>query len=89
MPTYLVAFIVSQMKFSFKSDKKFYRILAPPDAVDRGYEKYALGMAEIILPTLETYFKVNYSLNKMDQAAIPRAYYDSGATANWGLVIYR
>lgn len=86
--TYLIAFLVSD--FSFIEDRNSegvpHRIFGIPEDIAEGFGNLALDVSRSILDGFEEYLGVNYSLPKMDQAAIPD--FAAGAMENWGLVTY-
>lgn len=85
MPTYLVAFVVSDYK---KVNESSYRapqqVFAKPQSIDNGEADLAVTIAGRILTQIETYFGLNYRYlqPKMDQVAIPD--FAGGAMENWG-----
>ncbi|ODM96172.1 Aminopeptidase N [Orchesella cincta] len=89
MPTYLVAFIVSDYG-SIESDlsqyEKSVRILAPKSNIQNGYANYSVNLAPLLLKTYEQLFQLDYAMEKMDLAAI----YDfqHGAMEHYGLNTY-
>lgn len=87
MSTYLTAFVVSDYKHTKKIQNQ--RVFADEDSVNDGQAEYALEVGIDVLKALEDYLGVKYSLEKMDQIAIPDDYFSPGAMENWGLVTYR
>lgn len=87
MSTYLLAFIVSQFDHTETLERN--TVYARPHEIDEGKGQYALEIGEKVLKGIEEFLSVDYSLEKMDQAAIPNNYFAAGAMENWGLVTYR
>lgn len=88
MSTYLVAFIVGDLKY-IESDYKFrdipVRVYTTP-----GYEndgRYSCEIAAKALEYYETVFGIPYPLPKMDMVGIHD--FSAGAMENWGLITYR
>lgn len=48
-----------------------HRIYAKPQSIEDGHGDFALSIAADLLEGFEQYLGVNYSLSKMDQAAMP------------------
>jgi aminopeptidase N len=70
--SYLIAFTISD--FPSIEDKTGFipqRIFGKPQSIENGDGAYALGVSGKILTGYENYLGVNFSLPKMDQAAIP------------------
>lgn len=86
--SYLIAFTVSDF-IPVEDNSRFIpqRVFAKPQSISNGEEKLALEVSGKILEGFEKYLGVNYSLPKMDQAAIPD--FAGGAMENWGLVTYQ
>lgn len=88
MSTYLVAFIVSDLKslgiITLQSGLKF-QVFSRSDVLQQ--TRYALEIGPKILMYFEDYFNIKYPLPKLDLAAIP----DFGFTGmeNWGLITFR
>ncbi|XP_034485276.1 aminopeptidase N [Drosophila innubila] len=86
MPSYLVAFIVSEF---VSSDGKLNDL--PQRVFSRkGTEheqEWALTTGMLVEKRLSGYFGVPFTLPKLDQAAIPD--FAAGAMENWGLATYR
>ena len=100
MSTYLVAFIVSDYEFvkletetnsvtRTKPDDVEHRVYARREYTRNGDGVYAVVCGKIALDAIVDFVDVEYSLKKMDQAAIPEDYFGAGAMENWGLVTYR
>lgn len=87
MSTYLLAFIVS--KFDHTEALERHTVYARPAEISQGKGEYALETGDKVLKAIEDFLSVEYSLEKMDQAAIPNDYFAAGAMENWGLVTYR
>lgn len=80
---YLIAFIVSDFEFLENDDVGSvpHRTYARPNAVH--LTEFALQTGIRMLDALANYIGIEYSLPKMDQAAIPD--FAAGAMENWGL----
>lgn len=86
MSTYLLAFIVSEFS---SVQLETYGVYAKSQEIDAGKAQYALETGKKVLQGIAGFVGVPYSLEKMDQAAIPDDYFAAGAMENWGLVTYR
>lgn len=88
MQTYLLAFLVSPFDFVSTNDDNIpQRILAKPASIASGDGAFAVNIADSIIKTFVNHFDVNYTLPKLDHAAITQ--FAAGAMENWGLVTYR
>ncbi|XP_046682393.1 aminopeptidase N-like isoform X2 [Homalodisca vitripennis] len=85
IPTYLVAFGVTDNQFGVKSDDKAFKVFAREAAINDS--TYVVQMGQSILDTIGTFVGVPYPLPKMDVVAVPD--FDAGAMENWGLTTYR
>lgn len=86
--TYLIAFIVSD--FHYVEDTSGlvpHRIYAKQLSIATGEASLALDASNPLLSGFERYLGVPFSIDKMDQAALPN--FAAGAMENWGLVTYR
>ncbi|PSN55741.1 Aminopeptidase N [Blattella germanica] len=81
MSTYLVAFVVSDLKNLTSEDGK-YSVWLREQIISQG--KFALSIAPGIIQEMENYTGIKYELPKLDQVAIPDLFY--WAMENWGLV---
>ncbi|KAL9096173.1 MAG: hypothetical protein Q9165_001696 [Trypethelium subeluteriae] len=87
MSTYLLAFIVSELKsIETNSFRVPIRVFATPDK-DIEHGRFSLELAARTLEFYEKKFNSKFPLPKMDMAAIPD--FSAGAMENWGLVTYR
>lgn len=80
--SYLVAFIVSD--FTAADDmagRVGQRVFAKRQSINAGHAKYAIDVSRPILEGFEKYLGTNFSLPKMDQAAL--ADFAAGAMENW------
>uniref|UniRef100_A0A9J7XQW4 Aminopeptidase n=1 Tax=Cyprinus carpio carpio TaxID=630221 RepID=A0A9J7XQW4_CYPCA len=62
------------------------RLYARPDAIQSGSGDYALHITKRLLQFYQDYFKVKYSLPKLDLLAVPKHPY--AAMENWGLSVF-
>ncbi|KAJ1527772.1 hypothetical protein ONE63_007727 [Megalurothrips usitatus] len=84
MPTYLVAFIVSELKKVPTSDPRISLYVRPDAVADAAF---AAEITPRILAELEDFTGVPYALPKLDLVGIPDFYF--GAMENWGLCTFR
>lgn len=84
MPTYLVAFVVSDFESLPSSDLK-YHIFTPPGSTEAA--KFSLESAPKVLNWFTSYLSHPYILSKCDFVAIPD--FEMGAMENWGLITFR
>ena len=90
MPTYLVAFIVSDFKVVSKMSKKhniLVEVAARPEKIERGEGDYALDMATQIVDYFSDIFDMKYPISKLTNVGIPD--FSAGAMENFGLITYR
>ncbi|KAH8388432.1 hypothetical protein KR093_006169, partial [Drosophila rubida] len=90
MPTYLLAFIVSNMVESHFADLDGglvprVEIWTRPSSVDMTH--YAYKMVRKFLPYYEDYFGIKNKLPKIDLVSVPD--FGFGAMENWGLITFR
>uniref|UniRef100_A0A8D0GFF3 Leucyl-cystinyl aminopeptidase n=1 Tax=Sphenodon punctatus TaxID=8508 RepID=A0A8D0GFF3_SPHPU len=86
MSTYLVAFVVGDLKNSSKEVNGIQvSIYAMPQKLDQ--VEYALDTAVKLLDFYQKYFEIEYPLQKLDLVAIPD--FQAGAMENWGLITFR
>uniref|UniRef100_A0A2K6JQA0 Leucyl-cystinyl aminopeptidase n=1 Tax=Rhinopithecus bieti TaxID=61621 RepID=A0A2K6JQA0_RHIBE len=86
MSTYLVAFIVGEMKnLSQDINGTLVSIYAVPEKI--GQVQYALETTVKLLEFYQNYFEIQYPLKKLDLVAIPD--FEAGAMENWGLLTFR
>lgn len=81
MSTYIVAFVVSDLKNMSIHDGKNTMWLRE-DVLSQG--KYALSIAQDIIMLLENYTEIMYEIPKLDQVAVPNLHFL--AMENWGIV---
>lgn len=88
MSTYLVAFIVGDLKY-IESEYKFrdipVRVYTTPGYEEQG--RYSVELAAKALEYYEKVFDIPYPLPKMDMVGIHD--FSAGAMENWGLITYR
>lgn len=86
MSTYLVAFIVAELKYVENKDFRIpVRVYATPG--DEHLGQYAADLTAKTLAFFEKTFGIQYPLPKMDNVAVHE--FSAGAMENWGLVTYR
>ncbi|KAF5299275.1 hypothetical protein FQA39_LY02448 [Lamprigera yunnana] len=83
MPVYLVAFTISEMRFSETFDD--IRIIAQPNDLANNYHKFGLNVTSESVTIMEQFTSIPYALPKLDQVAIPIY---GGGMENWGLIVY-
>jgi aminopeptidase N len=82
MQTYLLAFLVSPFDFVPNNDTVFpQRIFAKPASIASGEADYAAAIADPILKKFISHLGVNFTLPKLDHAAITQ--FAAGAMENW------
>lgn len=86
MPTYLVAFVISDFVYTKEIDR--VRVLARREAIAKGGGDYILDEGVRLLRAMEDYTGLRYSLSKVDLVAVPSNYFLDGAMENWGLIMY-
>ncbi|CAH8299054.1 unnamed protein product [Schistosoma turkestanicum] len=86
MPTYLLAFVVSQFSNIQKTDNqgRNFTVWARPEKIQSA--EYALDIGIKLLEYFEDYFGIPYSLPKMDMIAVPNT--SEVAMENWGLITF-
>ncbi|KAK5781393.1 hypothetical protein RI543_001235 [Arxiozyma heterogenica] len=86
MSTYLVAFIVAELKYVENNEFRIpVRVYAAPGEEHLG--QFAADLTAKTLAFFEQSFGIKYPLPKMDNVAVPE--FSAGAMENWGLVTYR
>nr|XP_033770421.1 leucyl-cystinyl aminopeptidase isoform X2 [Geotrypetes seraphini] len=86
MSTYLVAFIVADLKnISKETNGTLVSVYAVPEKIDQVH--YALETAVTLFTFYKDYFEIDYPLQKLDLVAIPD--FQAGAMENWGLITFR
>ncbi|CCD24052.1 metallo-aminopeptidase NDAI_0C03920 [Naumovozyma dairenensis CBS 421] len=86
MSTYLVAFIVAELKYVECKDFRIpVRVYATPGSEKDG--QFAADLTAKTLDFFENTFGIKYPLPKMDNVAVHE--FSAGAMENWGLVTYR
>ena len=87
MSTYLLAFIVGELKYVETKDFRVpIRVYATPDK-DIEHGRFSLDLAAKTLAFYEKEFNNDFPLPKMDMVAVPD--FSAGAMENWGLITYR
>nr|XP_056702487.1 thyrotropin-releasing hormone-degrading ectoenzyme [Euleptes europaea] len=88
MSTYYLAWAVCNFTYRETTTKNgvVIRLYARPDAIRRGSGDYALNITRRLIEFYEDYFKVPYSLPKLDLLAVPKHPY--AAMENWGLSVF-
>ncbi|XP_032913367.1 thyrotropin-releasing hormone-degrading ectoenzyme [Catharus ustulatus] len=88
MSTYYLAWAVCNFTYRETVTKSgvIVRLYARPDAIRRGSGDYALNITRRLIEFYEDYFKVPYSLPKLDLLAVPKHPY--AAMENWGLSVF-
>ncbi|BFF91421.1 aminopeptidase N [Drosophila madeirensis] len=86
MPSYLVAFIVSEFVYSEGELNGLPQRVFSRKGTEHEQE-WALTTGMLVEKRLSDYFGVQFALPKLDQAGIPD--FAAGAMENWGLATYR
>ncbi|KAJ8960401.1 hypothetical protein NQ318_013681, partial [Aromia moschata] len=85
MPTYLVAFMVSDLRGRTAVNNTMIKVWSRTDYLPQ--TQYALTIAPEILEYFENYFEIKFPLPKMDIVAVPE--FGFNAMENWGLITFR
>uniref|UniRef100_A0A1B6ENK7 Aminopeptidase n=1 Tax=Cuerna arida TaxID=1464854 RepID=A0A1B6ENK7_9HEMI len=85
IPTYLVAFGVTDKDFGVLKGGDMFRVFAREAVINDS--TYVVQMGQSILDTISNYTGVNYSLPKIDAVALPD--FIAKAMQNWGLPTFR
>uniref|UniRef100_A0A673GFS8 Aminopeptidase n=1 Tax=Sinocyclocheilus rhinocerous TaxID=307959 RepID=A0A673GFS8_9TELE len=88
MSTYYLAWAVCHFTYreAVTDNGVVIRLYARPDAIQSGSGDYALHITKRLLQFYQDYFKVKYSLPKLDLLAVPKHPY--AAMENWGLSVF-
>uniref|UniRef100_A0A674CTV1 Aminopeptidase n=3 Tax=Salmo trutta TaxID=8032 RepID=A0A674CTV1_SALTR len=88
MSTYYLAWAVCNFTYREVTTESgvVIRLYARPNAIQSGAGDYALHITKRLLQFYEDYFKVKYSLPKLDLLAVPKHPY--AAMENWGLSVF-
>ncbi|XP_048829081.1 thyrotropin-releasing hormone-degrading ectoenzyme-like [Brienomyrus brachyistius] len=88
MSTYYLAWAVCNFTYkeTVTESGVVIRLYGRPNAIQRGSGDYALQITKRLLQFYEEYFKVKYSLPKLDLLAVPKHPY--AAMENWGLSVF-
>ncbi|XP_030641461.1 thyrotropin-releasing hormone-degrading ectoenzyme-like [Chanos chanos] len=88
MSTYYLAWAVCNFTYieTLTDSGVVIRLYARPNAIESGSGDYALQITKRLLQFYEDYFKVKYSLPKLDLLAVPKHPY--AAMENWGLSVF-
>nr|XP_016849656.1 PREDICTED: thyrotropin-releasing hormone-degrading ectoenzyme [Anolis carolinensis] len=88
MSTYYLAWAVCNFTYRETMTKNgvVIRLYARPDAIRRGSGDYALNITRRLIEFYEDYFRMPYSLPKLDLLAVPKHPY--AAMENWGLSVF-
>uniref|UniRef100_A0AAR2LVX5 Aminopeptidase n=1 Tax=Pygocentrus nattereri TaxID=42514 RepID=A0AAR2LVX5_PYGNA len=88
MSTYYLAWAVCNFTYreAVTDSGVVIRLYARPDAIQSGSGDYALHITKRLLHFYQDYFKVKYSLPKLDLLAVPKHPY--AAMENWGLSVF-
>ncbi|XP_056133553.1 thyrotropin-releasing hormone-degrading ectoenzyme-like [Lampris incognitus] len=88
MSTYFLAWVVCNFTYreTHTHNGVMIRLYARPDAISSGAGEYALQITQRLLGFYQDYFKVPYSLPKLDLLAVPKHPY--AAMENWGLSVF-
>jgi aminopeptidase N len=84
MPTYLIAFIVSDFDV-LNNESENFGVWARKEAIEQAL--YSLDVGPRLLHAIESFLGLEYPLPKLDVVAVPD--FSSGAMENWGLTTYR
>ncbi|KAI4892086.1 hypothetical protein NFI96_022387 [Prochilodus magdalenae] len=87
MSTYLVCFAVHQFTYEERISARGVPLRIYVQPSQRHTAVYAANTTKSIFDYFEEYFDMNYSIEKLDQIAIPD--FGTGAMENWGLITYR
>lgn len=87
MSTYLLAFVVGELKMKETTSKNGVKIrtIATPDQIE--HTAFALEVASKCMDFYEEYYDIPFPLQKCDFVALPD--FASGAMENWGLITFR
>ncbi|XP_062863307.1 thyrotropin-releasing hormone-degrading ectoenzyme-like [Trichomycterus rosablanca] len=88
MSTYFLAWAVCNFTYreAVTEGGVVIRLYARPDAIQSGSGDYALHITKRLLNFYQDYFRVQYSLPKLDLLAVPKHPY--AAMENWGLSVF-
>ncbi|KAF5270571.1 hypothetical protein FQR65_LT05469 [Abscondita terminalis] len=87
MPTYSVAFAISDFKSTERKER--HRFFAQAKAFETNELELPLDLSIKTLELLEEFLGLKYTLSKIDSFAIPQGFFNFFAMENWGLITYR
>lgn len=87
MPTYLIAFVVSDLAMNSKTNVNniLFRAFSRPEQIENTDFGLEAGMKALEL--FESGFETKYALEKLDQIALP--VFNRGGMENYGIIFYR
>lgn len=87
MPTYLIAFVISDFDHNSKinANNVLFRVFSRPEQIQN--TDFGLSTAIEALELYESAFEIKYELQKLDQVALP--VFNRGGMENHGIVFYR